>query len=295
MSAFVSSRPRTGPHKCQKRPRNRTRNISVRRKRALLTVQTENRRLEETKNATEADLAKERARVEHLQGQLQEAKKQILKNALYADFIFYIYDGTNFPEYFFPAQAKLKLVVAESARRKCFNELQELKGNIRVFARIRPTSRRASHDEGTCPIVLDSDTGTHSPRKKVSTFWTSSPKSTRVLTLRFFCGNFIFLQVSVCWSITARTTTLSLTAFLARIPPKSLSLMRSKTLYRAPSTVTTSASWRMAKLAPGKLTPCLVAQVCIYSHTHTPCTHTYTHTHNTHLGGASSLLSKSSI
>jgi hypothetical protein len=72
-------------------------------------------------------------------------------------------------------------------------------------------------------------------------------------------------------------------------------LMRSKTLYRAPSTVTTSASWRMAKLAPGKLTPCLVAQVCIYSHTHTPCTHTYTHTHNTHLGGASSLLSKSSI
>ena len=27
-------------------------------------------------------------------------------------------------------------------------ELQELKGNIRVFARVRPTSRRASHDEG---------------------------------------------------------------------------------------------------------------------------------------------------
>ena len=37
------------------------------------SLQTENRRLEETKNATEADLAKERARVEHLQGQLQEA------------------------------------------------------------------------------------------------------------------------------------------------------------------------------------------------------------------------------
>ena len=73
---------------------------------------------------------------------------------------------TDFSEFlYFPAQAKLKLVVAESARRKCFNELQELKGNIRVFARIRPTSRRASHDEGTCPIVLDSDTGTNSPKK----------------------------------------------------------------------------------------------------------------------------------
>jgi hypothetical protein len=77
-----------------------------------------------------------------------------------------VYICTDFLEFlYFPAQAKLKLVVAESARRKCFNELQELKGNIRVFARIRPTSRRASHDEGTCPIVLDSDTGTHSQKK----------------------------------------------------------------------------------------------------------------------------------
>ena len=29
-----------------------------------------------------------------------------------------------------------------AARRKCFNELQELKGNIRVFCRVRPASRR---------------------------------------------------------------------------------------------------------------------------------------------------------
>ena len=33
------------------------------------------------------------------------------------------------------------------SKRNCA-ELQELKGNIRVFARVRPTSRRASHDEG---------------------------------------------------------------------------------------------------------------------------------------------------
>ena len=93
----------------------------------LCRQQTENKRLEQTMNATEADLAAERALVQRLQEQLIEANK--------------------------------KLVVAETARRKCFNELQELKGNIRVFCRVRLASRRASRDEGVCPITMDSDTG----------------------------------------------------------------------------------------------------------------------------------------
>ena len=93
----------------------------------LCQQQTETRKLEQTMSATENDLAVEREHVQRLQQELLEANK--------------------------------KLVVAETARRKCFNELQELKGNIRVFCRVRPASRRASCDDGSCPITLDSDTG----------------------------------------------------------------------------------------------------------------------------------------
>jgi kinesin family protein C1 len=53
----------------------------------------------------------------------------------------------------------MKLHKAETARRKVFNELQEVKGNIRTFCRLRPASRRESGGEGACPITMDDDNG----------------------------------------------------------------------------------------------------------------------------------------
>jgi len=93
----------------------------------LCKAQAESVKVQQAKNATEADLMRERAFVDQLKGQLEEAKSKLLK--------------------------------AESARRKVFNELQEIKGNIRTFCRLRPASRRESHSEGTCPITMDDDNG----------------------------------------------------------------------------------------------------------------------------------------
>src|SRR4051812_19227955 len=52
-----------------------------------------------------------------------------------------------------------KLHAGETARRKLHNELQELKGNIRVFARVRP----GSDAEGGCPLSLCTETGSIIP------------------------------------------------------------------------------------------------------------------------------------
>ena len=92
----------------------------------LCKQQSENKKLEQTVHAKDSDLLASRAQVEQLQLALLDSTA--------------------------------KLAAVEHARRKIFNELQELKGNIRVFCRIRPASRRQSHDEGECPIALDTDT-----------------------------------------------------------------------------------------------------------------------------------------
>ncbi|KAJ1475706.1 hypothetical protein T484DRAFT_1827388 [Baffinella frigidus] len=80
----------------------------------------------------------------HLKGQLEEAKSKLLK-----------------------AESARRKVFNElqeiKARRKVFNELQEIKGNIRTFCRLRPASRRESHSEGTCPITMDDDNGQARP------------------------------------------------------------------------------------------------------------------------------------
>jgi kinesin family protein C1 len=93
----------------------------------LCKAQAESMQVQAAKNATEADLLRERALVDQLKAQLDEAK--------------------------------MKLHKAETARRKVFNELQEVKGNIRTFCRLRPASRRESGGEGACPITMDDDNG----------------------------------------------------------------------------------------------------------------------------------------
>ena len=49
-------------------------------------------------------------------------------------------------------ELKQKLVRADNTRRKLHNELQELKGNIRVFARVRPSDER-------CVLGIDEEIG----------------------------------------------------------------------------------------------------------------------------------------
>ena len=48
-------------------------------------------------------------------------------------------------------ELKQKLVRADNTRRKLHNELQELKGNIRVYCRVRPlSSAEKQHDSPRC-------------------------------------------------------------------------------------------------------------------------------------------------
>ena len=52
-----------------------------------------------------------------------------------------------------------RLAAAEAARRKLHNELQEMRGNVRIFGRLRPMTAREAQDEGGCPLELDEETG----------------------------------------------------------------------------------------------------------------------------------------
>ena len=58
------------------------------------------------------------------------------------------------------AELNKRLAAAEVARRKLHNELQEMRGNVRIFGRMRPISaREAQEDGGGCPLELDEEAG----------------------------------------------------------------------------------------------------------------------------------------